>query len=160
AQPRMIYGLSQDRSRLFLMSIDGRQPGYSEGAKDEESAWWAMQVGMWDAINMDGGGSAAMYTTDTNGAPVALNHSSYVATYGRERYVGSHLGVYARRLSAFITGLAAQGGYTNALLSWTTLSNATTQVEYGLTTTYGSSTTLDPALTTNHVVSLPGLIPG
>jgi len=160
SQPRMIYGLSRDRRQLFLMSIDGRQPGYSDGAKDEESAWWALQVGMVDAINMDGGGSAALYTTDTNGIPVALNHSSYQAMSGRERYIGSHLGIYASPLSAVIIGLTAQAAYTNALISWTTVSNATTRVEYGLTPAYGNFTTLDPTLSTNHAASLVGLLPG
>jgi hypothetical protein len=159
-QPRMIYGVSQDRRWLLFMSIDGRQSGYSDGATDEESAWWGKQVGMWDAINMDGGGSAAMYRTDTNGAPVALNRSSYRASTGRERYIGSHFGVYAPPLSTFITGLSAQASYTSAALSWRTVSNATTRVEYGFTPAYGSSTTLDSSLTTNHTVSLTGLSPG
>src|SRR5262245_60304182 len=36
--PRTLYGLSQDRRFLYLVTIDGRQPGYSSGANDYESA--------------------------------------------------------------------------------------------------------------------------
>src|SRR5881394_3673354 len=59
-----------------------------------------------------------------------------------------------------ITGLSVQADYTNAVIRWTTFSNATTRVEYGLTAAYDNSTMLNPTLTTNHTVSLSGLIPG
>jgi phosphodiesterase/alkaline phosphatase D-like protein len=48
---------------------------------------------------------------------------------------------------------------TTATISWTTNQPATTQVEYGLTTSYGSTTTLNPALLTSHSVPLSGLTP-
>ncbi|MEN9605026.1 MAG: hypothetical protein RJB39_711, partial [Candidatus Parcubacteria bacterium] len=44
-----------------------------------------------------------------------------------------------------------------ATVSWTTNEAASTQVEYGLTTSYGSSTTLDPTLVTTHSVNITGL---
>ncbi|MBI4313670.1 MAG: fibronectin type III domain-containing protein, partial [Candidatus Omnitrophica bacterium] len=49
---------------------------------------------------------------------------------------------------------------TGAVLTWTTDETATSQVEYGLTTAYGSSTSLDSALITNHRVTLSGLAAG
>lgn len=48
----------------------------------------------------------------------------------------------------------------SATVNWTTNEPATTQVEYGLTTSYGLLTTLDPALITAHSVLLAGLAPG
>src|SRR5262249_45236195 len=51
-----------------------------------------------------------------------------------------------------ITGSSAQ-------INWTTSEPATSQVEYGLTTSYGSSTTLDPTLVTSHSVQVTGLAP-
>jgi hypothetical protein len=42
-------------------------------------------------------------------------------------------------------------------ISWDTDDPATSQVEYGLTTSYGSSTTLDPNLVTTHSQNLTGL---
>lgn len=46
-----------------------------------------------------------------------------------------------------------------ARITWTTNEPATSLVEYGLTTSYGSSTALDPALVTAHSVTLTGLAP-
>src|SRR6185369_15805781 len=91
-QPRTAFGLTKDSKYLLLLTIDGRQQGYSDGALDTETAYWMLQFGAWNAINMDGGGSTAMYMADSAGNPVGLNHSSYLPAYGHERYVGSHFG--------------------------------------------------------------------
>ena len=48
---------------------------------------------------------------------------------------------------------------SSAQITWTTNEPATSRVEYGLTTAYGSSTTLDPTLVTAHSVALTGLAP-
>src|SRR5207249_9029881 len=40
---------------------------------------------------------------------------------------------------------------------WTTNTASDSQVEYGLTTSYGSATTLDPAFVTLHSVAITGL---
>ena len=47
----------------------------------------------------------------------------------------------------------------SATISWATDSPATSQVEYGMTTAYGSSTLLDKGLVTSHSVILTGLAP-
>jgi len=49
---------------------------------------------------------------------------------------------------------------TGATITWTTSENATSQVEYGLTGEYGSSTTVDTKLVTSHSVDLTGLKAG
>ena len=49
---------------------------------------------------------------------------------------------------------------TSATISWTTDQASSSQVQYGLTTSYGSTTTLDPALVTSHSQTLSGLTPG
>lgn len=46
---------------------------------------------------------------------------------------------------------------SSSIITWTTNEAATTQIEYGLTTQYGSKTTLDTGLVTQHSVSLTGL---
>lgn len=46
---------------------------------------------------------------------------------------------------------------TGALITWTTNENSDSQVEYGTTTSYGSSTTLDTSLVLSHSQSLSGL---
>jgi hypothetical protein len=49
---------------------------------------------------------------------------------------------------------------TGATISWTTDQAATTQVNYGTTTSYGSSSALNSILVTSHSVTLTGLTPG
>jgi peroxiredoxin len=47
----------------------------------------------------------------------------------------------------------------SATISWATDKTATSQVEYGTTGAYGSTTPLDESLTTNHHTTLTGLMP-
>lgn len=49
---------------------------------------------------------------------------------------------------------------TNAWVSWTTGIPADGLVDYGTTTNYGMSTPFDPAMRTNHLVELSGLLKG
>ncbi len=159
SQPRTVFGLSEDRRYFYMMVIDGRQTGYSEGANDAEMGIWLLQFGAADGVSMDGGGSAAMYYADCVGSPKPLGHSSYLPLRGRERITGSQLGVFALELPSFIGNVSVLAGTTNATISWTTDSDATSQVEYGLTPAFGSFTPLDPAEVTDHSVALNGLKP-
>jgi purine nucleosidase len=60
-----------------------------------------------------------------------------------------------------ITGVSASSVSSGeATVGWTTDEPATTQVEYGTTTAYGSSTTPDTSLGTSHSQTLSGLTPG
>lgn len=48
---------------------------------------------------------------------------------------------------------------TGATIAWNTYEPATTQVKYGITSGYGSTSSLDPSLVTSHSVTLTGLLP-
>jgi hypothetical protein len=161
AQPRTALGLSQDRRYLYLLTIDGRQPGYSVGAWDWQTADWLQRVGAWDGVNMDGGGSTTLVMADSTGRPVELNHSSAAADPGtrRERTVGSHLGIYAKPLPGFVNDVAALPDDTSATVTWTTTDPSTTQVQFGPTPDLGTSSDFLSALITNHAALLTGLLP-
>jgi len=58
--PRTVIGTGAGGRRLFLITIDGRQPGYSVGTTLRESARIALDLGATEAINLDGGGSTTM----------------------------------------------------------------------------------------------------
>ncbi|MDZ7296198.1 MAG: phosphodiester glycosidase family protein [candidate division KSB1 bacterium] len=58
--PRTAAGLSADRSTAYLVTVDGRQPGYSEGMSLVELAEFLVDLGAFLAINFDGGGSTTM----------------------------------------------------------------------------------------------------
>lgn len=49
---------------------------------------------------------------------------------------------------------------TSVTINWTTDQASTTQVNYGTTSTYGSSTLLDSSMVTSHSQTLTGLTPG
>ncbi len=59
--PRTAAGINQDTTKLFLFTVDGRQPGYSIGMTYYELASYMMEWGVWDGINLDGGGSTTMW---------------------------------------------------------------------------------------------------
>jgi fibronectin type 3 domain-containing protein len=61
-----------------------------------------------------------------------------------------------------VIGSVGSAGITTsgATISWTTNEASTTQVEYGLTTAYGSTTSLDATMQTSHSQALSGLTPG
>jgi len=59
-----------------------------------------------------------------------------------------------------ITNVQASGiTNTGATVTWNTDQAADSQVEYGLATSYGSTTPLDPSYVTSHMVSLSNLSP-
>ncbi len=104
--PRSAVGISADGRYLLLLTIDGRQAGYSEGATLEETAMWLRRFGAQEGLNLDGGGSTAL-VKEAGGRAVLLNRPSgsslgALAVPGVERTQrsnGNHLGVYARPLA-------------------------------------------------------------
>jgi len=157
--PRTALGVSPDERYVFLVTIDGRQAGYSDGALDWQTAAWLILLGASDGINLDGGGSATMVMADATGSPVELNHSSAVADSGRERTVGAHLGVFAKPVPGFINDVNVLPDDQSATITWTTLSPSTTQVRFGPTPALGSSTALQSEPVTNHTAFVAGLKP-
>jgi hypothetical protein len=55
--------------------------------------------GGYNAINLDGGGSSTLVIEDEQGRPRLLNSPIDNQIPGRERPVGNHLGIFARRVS-------------------------------------------------------------
>lgn len=162
-QPRTAFGLSADKRYLILVTIDGRQNDFSDGALDWETADFLLLFGAWDGMNMDGGGSTCMVKSSYCGDPIEINQNYFQFAVGRpgaQRPIGCSLGVRARPLAGPIRDLAFETGPTTALLTWKTETPASTQVEYGLTQNYGSSTPLDSRLTKMHVANLYGLLTG
>jgi uncharacterized repeat protein (TIGR01451 family) len=59
-----------------------------------------------------------------------------------------------------ISGVTASASFTSATISWTTNRATTSQVSYGLTSTYGTTTPLAATMVTGHTVSVTGLTCG
>ncbi len=102
-QPRTAVGVTAD-SKLLLMTVDGRQSGFSEGVTLVELANLMAGYGAVDAINLDGGGSSTMAfnyygDTDSSGAPWSGRQINAPVGIGNavasERAVGANLAVFA-----------------------------------------------------------------
>ncbi|MFC1726216.1 phosphodiester glycosidase family protein [candidate division KSB1 bacterium] len=57
--PRTAVGFNKDK--IFLVTVDGRQPGYSAGMSLQELAEFMKELGAEEAMNLDGGGSTTMW---------------------------------------------------------------------------------------------------
>lgn len=57
--PRTAIGVSKE-NKLYLITVDGRQPDYSVGLSLVELAEFLSDFGLYNAINLDGGGSTTM----------------------------------------------------------------------------------------------------
>ncbi len=65
-QPRTAVGVSRDGRTAYLVVVDGRQ-GHSVGFTLYQLARTLEELGAWRAINLDGGGSSAMYVREAGG---------------------------------------------------------------------------------------------
>lgn len=59
--PRTGMGVSQDGKRLILAVVDGRQTGFSLGMTGVELGQLLIEMGAWNAMNFDSGGSSTFY---------------------------------------------------------------------------------------------------
>ena len=59
--PRTSIGYSADRSKVYMLVVDGRQNGYSDGATTKQMADMLKFAGAANGMNLDGGGSSGMY---------------------------------------------------------------------------------------------------
>lgn len=91
--PRVALGFDDTRRRMTVVVIDGRQRGYSEGLTLPELGEVLLELGVYDAVELDGGGSATLVVEDDDGSPLVLNSPIHMRIPGRERPVANHLGV-------------------------------------------------------------------
>jgi exopolysaccharide biosynthesis protein len=58
--PRTAIGINQDSTKLIFITVDGRQPGYSVGMNLFELGSYMKEWGVYQGLNLDGGGSTTM----------------------------------------------------------------------------------------------------
>jgi hypothetical protein len=58
--PRTAVGFSQDSTKVYFITVDGRQAGYSVGMSLYELADYMLGWGIHQGLNLDGGGSTTM----------------------------------------------------------------------------------------------------
>jgi hypothetical protein len=95
--PRTAIGYTAD-NQLILATVDGRQPGVSEGMSLLELANLMLRFDCVQALNLDGGGSTTMVIADPE--PRVLNTPSSKTKAGESgvlRDTGANLALFARR---------------------------------------------------------------
>lgn len=114
--PRTAVGFSEDSTTVFFVTVDGRQGGYSVGMSLFELADYMLGWGMYQAVNLDGGGSTAMV--------VRGNVVSSPSDAGGERSVANALMAISR---------APIGPLTHINLPWTeTFTLVETQLQFSV----------------------------
>lgn len=88
AHPRTAVGIDADGRKLLILVVDGRS-SVSRGYTMVELADMMTALGAENAINLDGGGSSAMYSRTASGAMGIVNEPSD----GNERLVPNAFGV-------------------------------------------------------------------
>ncbi len=95
--PRTAAGLSKDGKTMYLVVADGRREGVP-GLTLPELAALLDELGACVAMNLDGGGSSAMWVDVQGDRPRELNGAIVnKVSDGVERKVGNHLAVVAAR---------------------------------------------------------------
>lgn len=88
--PRTAIGFNQDNTQIIMVTIDGRHRDYV-GARQTELAKIMIELGAYNAVNMDGGGSTTMGIDFLKNANVTVVN---MPSDGRERKIASGVGVF------------------------------------------------------------------
>lgn len=89
--PRAAAGVDATGTRVLLVVADGRRPE-SRGLTAEELAGWMVRLGAYEALNLDGGGSATLVAALGGPEPQVINRPSGIL----ERPVPVAIGVFYR----------------------------------------------------------------
>ncbi|GIP37076.1 hypothetical protein J31TS4_03560 [Paenibacillus sp. J31TS4] len=80
--------LATKNGQLYVVTFDGRQPGYADGVTLREGAEYLQSLGMEEAINMDGGGSTTLLLKEPGDEELSLAN---LPSDGKERAIGNAL---------------------------------------------------------------------
>jgi hypothetical protein len=86
--PRTLVGVTQD-GKFIECVVDGRQGPKNLGVNLFDGARIMIEYGAWKAIDLDGGGSTAMWVKDK-----IVNSPIENGVVGQERYVGTHIAMF------------------------------------------------------------------
>ncbi|PRX47269.1 calcineurin-like phosphoesterase family protein [Prauserella shujinwangii] len=104
AHPRTAVGFSADGTRLWLVTVDGRQAD-SRGMTELELARHLKSLGADDALNLDGGGSSTLLARERGERDASVRNAP---SDGGERPVPNGLGFATAPGSGRLTGLAPE----------------------------------------------------
>ena len=124
--PRTDVGVSQDGTYLYLLAADGRST-QSAGITDQEAGQILLQLGAYNGLNLDGGGSTTLVQSNGSGGATVLN----IPSGGTQRLDGNSLAVFAKPLVT--PPVSTSGTYSQAVI------NNNPALYYQLTETSGTT---------------------
>lgn len=89
--PRTAIGWNMNQSIVWLVTVDGRQEDYSKGMLVIELASLMKELGAFNSLALDGGGSSTL-VAKVEGKQRVLNAPFHTRVPMRERPVANHLG--------------------------------------------------------------------
>lgn len=110
--PRSAVGLSQDGQELLLVAVDGRQEE-SRGLTQAEFASLLLDLGVYQALNLDGGGSTAVVARRPGESEAQLVNTP---SEGVERSVGNGIGLFSSAPQGELSGLVLSAADTSVVL--------------------------------------------
>lgn len=101
SNPRTAIGVSKDGNTLYLVTVDGRQVS-SIGMTQTELAEFLKEKGVYNAINLDGGGSTTMVARNLGEAVIKTVNSP---SGGSLRMVTNAIGIYNNKKTGSLSNL-------------------------------------------------------
>ncbi|MFD0673647.1 stalk domain-containing protein [Cohnella sp. GCM10027633] len=105
---RTAVGYSQDGNTAYLITVE--ENGGREGVSLKELQQMMKEIGVWKAVNMDGGGSTTMVARPLGEFQVTLAHPTFYGT--TQRLVTNGIGIYSSAPQGEIKGIVASGPKT------------------------------------------------
>ncbi len=105
---RTAVGYSKDGNTAYLITVE--ENGGRDGVSLKELQQMMKSLGIWKAVNLDGGGSTTMVTRPLGEFAVSLAHPTFYGT--TQRLVTNGIGVYTSAPQGTIKGIAVSGPTT------------------------------------------------
>ena len=109
--PRSAAGISQDKTKLYLVTVEGREQN-TKGMTQTELADFMISIGSYNAINFDGGGSTEMAKLNDGGKAEIINTPSE----GAERRISTGIGVSAEGKERYLAALHLSAAQENVCI--------------------------------------------
>ncbi len=168
---RLFAAVSSNGTDRVMTSPDGIT--WTSRSAAAANVWnsvaWSPELGIFAAVGQTGTGNRVMYSSDgitwTSGTSAVDNSWVYIMwspELGKFVALAVGAGTGNRVMTSSvpaptITAASSTPGATTASVAWTTDIYANTQLNYGLTADYTSTSTANFASSTAHTVSLTGL---
>jgi len=113
--PRTAVGSTEDGKTLYMVAVDGRQ-SHSIGMTMEELALFMREIGAYNALSMDGGGSTTLAAREPGTVDIAVQNSP---SDGVQRRIPNGIGIFSLAPPSPLTGLYIETSDTNVFVNTT-----------------------------------------